>query len=407
MKRWLSLLFFLAVTALAAAAQTDTIRLGYSVHGRVVDAKSGKALEAVHVSVPGRNHATVTNEDGDFILRSDRPINRIECSCIGYQILRQNAGDAFLNVRLLRENTLLEEAAIIYGDPRSIVASALIEIQNTYCTEPELLECFYRETLRKGSRYTYVAEAVARLYKDRYNKTVYRDAAALEKSRTLISQRRRDTLSVKTQGGPALAINMDAVKNGDILLNWEDLNLYRFELDRTTFIDDRPQFVIRISPMDEADYPLFFGTLYIDRELLTFTRIELSMDMSNQEKVIKQLLVSKPARLRFFPEEASYVMNYSLRDGHTTLSYFRATMRFSCNWRRSLSRTRYTAVNELVVTDILEPAEPIARKDRFSFKDILCDTAPAFYDDDFWSDYNIIAPSETLEHAVTKLKKRR
>ena len=33
------------------------------------------------------------------------------------------------------------------------------------------------------------------------------------------------------------------------------------------------------------------------------------------------------------------------------------------------------------------------------------DKAPLFQDPDFWKDYNIIEPSESLEHAVARLRK--
>ena len=61
-------------------AQADSLRLGYLVRGRVKDADSGKALESVHVSVPGRHHATVTNADGDFVLKSDAPIGTVDAA---------------------------------------------------------------------------------------------------------------------------------------------------------------------------------------------------------------------------------------------------------------------------------------------------------------------------------------
>ena len=75
MKRIIVLLVILFVSAISLAAQTDSVRLGYVVRGRVTDLSSGKPIESAHVSVPGRHHATVTNEDGDFLLRGiqDRP----------------------------------------------------------------------------------------------------------------------------------------------------------------------------------------------------------------------------------------------------------------------------------------------------------------------------------------------
>ncbi len=404
MRKVLALILLSLFTCQALSAQQDTLRLGYTVQGRVVDAQSGRALESVHVSIPGRHQATVTNADGDFTLKSDRPIPEILCSCLGYRSQRQKAGTD-VTVRMHRESLELKEASIIYGDPKSIVLAALDRIWDTYCTEPELLECFYRETLQKRSRYTYVAEAVARLYKNRYDGSVLRDAAALEKSRILVSQRKTDTLSVKTMGGPTQAITHDVVKNRDILFAPEDLQLYQFRMETPAYIGDRLQFVIGMSPALPADYALYNCKLYIDREYLTFTRVEASLDMSDKAKATRMILVRKPLTLRFFPEEATIVLNYRLSEGKSRLEYFRSTMRFACDWRKRLFKTHYTAVNELVITDVRDQATPIPRSERFRLKETLSDKAPEFQDPDFWKDYNIIEPSESLEHAIGRLRK--
>lgn len=404
MRKLLTIILF-ALLSLGAWAQTDSLRLGYMVRGKVRDAESGRALESVHVSVPGRHHATVTNADGEFVLKSDRRIEAVQFSYLGYKSQWVPAGDN-LKINLVRESLVLPEASIVSGDPEAIVRAALARARETYCPEPELLECFYRETVQKRSRYTYVAEAVARLYREEFNGRFYNnDASALEKSRLLVSQRKRDTLSVKTQGGPQMALNCDFLKSPALLFSEEEMALYHFEMDMPAYIGDRLQFVIRVSPAQIVDYALYYVVLYIDRENLTFTRIEASLDMQDRVKAIKAVLVSKPMSLRFFPEEVSIVLNYTPVGEKIRLGYFRSTMRFSCDWRKRLFKTRYTAVNELVVTDVFPEAVPIPRNERFRSTESLNDKAEEFQDPDFWADYNIIEPSESLEHAIGRLRK--
>jgi hypothetical protein len=403
MRKWF-IIIALFLVSLPLYSQVDSLRMGYSVQGNVVDAATGRPLESVHVSIPGRKQATVTNSDGFFILKSNQPISVVECSYLGYRT-QQKKADETLRVALQRENLQLQEATIISGDARSIVEAAVDCIGENYCTQPQLLEVFYRETLKKRNRYTYVAEAVARLYKSAFNGFIYNDAAALEKSRVLVSQRRTDTLSVKTQGGPTMAIGMDLVKNTQVLFNKEDLALYGYEMLQPAYIDGRLQFVIRMYPNALVDFALYNCVVYIDRELLSFTRVEASLDMSDKNKATRMMLVSKPFTLRFVPQECSVVLNYRLENGKTRLEYFRSTMRFACDWRKRLFRTHYTAVNELVVTDVRPEATPIRRQERFRSNDFLPDKAPQFYDPDFWADYNIIEPSESLEHAIRRLRK--
>jgi len=407
MRKFLILIVFVCCSA-ALYGQVDTVRLGYSVQGNVVDAVSGRPMESVHVSVPGRHYATVTNADGDFTIKSDQPVSEVVFSYLGYRTLRQKAVGAPLRVRLTPESMPLTEASIITGDPREILGEAIRRIPDNYSKNPELMECFYRETVRKRNRYIFVSEAVARLYKTGYEGNIYRDRAALEKSRILLSQRRTDTLSVKMQGGPTQALTFDVVKNPDILFDEEELTLYEFEMGMPTYIGDRLQFVIHFHPGSRpVDWALFHGTLYIDRELLSFTRIEMSMDMSDVDKATRQMIIKKPLSLRVTPKELSVVISYRLKDGQSRLEYFRSTMRFNCDWKKRLFATAYAVVNELVVTDLREPAVPISRAEAFRSVDYLIEKAAEFQDPDFWKDYNIIEPSESLEHAIGRLRRGR
>ena len=408
MRKYLILLIFLLCST-ALYGQVDTVRLGYSVQGNVVDAVTGRPMESVHVSVPGRHFATVTNADGDFTIKSDRPVTEVVFSYLGYRTLRQRPGGGPLRVRLTPESLPLAESSIITGDPFEIVLAAIDRIGDNYSRDPELLECFYRETVRKRSRYIYVSEAVARMYKTGYDGTVYRDRTALEKSRVLLSQRRTDTLSVKMQGGPTQAMTFDVVKNPDILFDKDELALYTFEMGMPTYIGDRLQFVINFHPSSsvQVEWARYHGTLYIDRELLSFTRIEMSLDMSEPVKATRMMLVRKPITLRFSPVELSVVISYRLKEGQSRLEYFRSTMRFNCDWKKRLFATGYTVVNELVVTDVREPAVQIQRSEMFRTVDILSDKAAEFQDPDFWRDYNIIEPTESLEHAIGRLRKGR
>ena len=103
MRKWFIIILF-TLFPLLAHSQTDSLRLGFVVRGQVVDAQSGKPLEAVHVSLPDRHHATVTNADGEFILKSDREIKLVICSYLGYKTRRIMAGGK-MHITLVRAPT--------------------------------------------------------------------------------------------------------------------------------------------------------------------------------------------------------------------------------------------------------------------------------------------------------------
>jgi hypothetical protein len=52
------------------------------------------------------------------------------------------------------------------------------------------------------------------------------------------------------------------------------------------------------------------------------------------------------------------------------------------------------------------PFEMIKYKDAFKQREVFYDKINEYWDEDFWKDYNIIEPTESLESAVKKLRKR-
>lgn len=410
--KWLVLpLALLALAVPAAFAQEsapDQVQdsLRYSVSGKVRDAQNGSSLQFVNVMVPDRHYTTVTNADGEFIIKSDIPITSLNFSLLGYKTLSVPVSESRMKVALEPDALRLAPAVVVAGEPRAIVREAMERIRDNYMDRDELLKCFYRETLQKRQRYIYISEAVARIFKTSYAYGVYKDAAALEKSRVLLSQRKSDTLSVKFLGGPSQAADFDVVKNPEILLSNEELTHYSMKMGSPVMINDRLNYAVEIAPASEVEYPLYFGTLFIDAGSYAFTRIELSLDMRDEQKATRSVLVSKPAGLRFHPREMSVVIDYRLEGGRWRLNYFRSIIRFACDWRKRLLHTNYTSVNELIVTDKYPEAIPIPRKEQFRRRDALSEKAAFFADPDFWKDYNIIEPSTSLEHAVDRLMKR-
>jgi len=199
---------------------------------------------------------------------------------------------------------------------------------------------------------------------------------------------------------------IDIVKNPELLLDKEILPYYNYKIDNAMTINDRPQYVVKFTPQVIQNYPLYTGTFYIDQETLAFTRAEFAMDMRDKDKVTNVILRRKPAGLRFSPDEVSYIVSYIYQDDKSYLHYLNNKIRFKCDWKRRLFATNYTVISELVITDNQkENPERIAIKDSFSNNKSLSEQAMSYYDSNFWGAYNIIEPTESLESAVSKLKR--
>lgn len=397
MKR-LVLILMLMVPMVVLAQQT-------TVGGTVIDEKTGRPLSQVSVSV-GRI-SVVTNEDGAFTLKLAEMPRSVTVSHLGYKtkkVTLEAGKTESMKIRLQPTVIQLREVVVRTGNPRELVDIAIKKIPDNYSRQPELLKAFYRETAMKRKHFIYVAEGVEDMYKTSYTRGVGRDRVAIVKGRRLLSQKKGDTLGLKVMGGPVLPVQLDVVKNYELLLNPEELDAYSYSWGNPEFINDRMQMVVLIEPKYKRDWALYHGKLYIDNERLAFTRIELSLDMSDKEKATRTMLVRKPMGVRFKPRELTCVVDYRYADGVTRISYLRNIFKFNCDWKKRLFSTSFTATCEMAVTDRqTENVQPIVSRNSFDSRDSYYDKVEYFMDPEYWSNYNIIEPSESLDKAIRKL----
>jgi len=385
----------------------------FTISGIVRDSRTKKAVEQVNISAVGTNVGTITNADGEFVLKlfESLPVKEIELSSIGYvnaKISISKDMEQNQTFYITPQAFLLSEVEVFsWKNPRDLVELALEKVTANYSMRPNLMTGFYRETVQKRRSYIHISEAVIQIYKTSYGLNAESDRTQILKGRKLVSPKKSDTLNVRFLGGPNMPVYVDIVKNPDMVLSKEFLSFYSYRMGETTTINDRLQHVVHFQPQVSIEYPLYSGTLYIDRETFAFTRAEFSMDMSYKIKVTNVILRAKPLGLRFTPEEVTYVVTYKQQNDKTYLNYIRNEIRFKCDWRRRLFATNYTIVNETVITDNDENnVTRIPARNAFSMRQSLGQEVAAYYDEDFWGAYNIIEPTESLESAVNRLKRQ-
>ena len=377
-----------------------------AVSGTVVDASTGEPVMGASVTADGLS--VVTNADGFFTLKSEQTTEAVVVTHVGYRTRRVAVTDRQLTVRLQPTVIQLHEVLVMADNPRELVQAAIAKIPQNYSRNPELYNCFYRETAMKRQHYITVAEGVVSMYKSGARTGLGRDRVAISKGRRLLSPKQSDTLGVKVLGGPVAAVQLDIVKNRDFLLNDDDLACYELKMETPTTIADRSQYVVSLTPSVTMPYALYNGKLYIDQETLAFTRVELSLDMNDRQKATEAMLVRKPLGVRFRPRELSLLVDYRQGpDGVMRLSYMRTTFRFNCDWKRRLFATSFTATCEMAVTSTTDrDVQPIRGRDSFDQRDAFFDKVDYFRDPAFWQDYNIIEPTESLDKAVLRLLKK-
>ena len=413
---WLFIVGYSATFTAVAQEPVEAMKTEFTVSGVVRDKESRKKLENVAVSLVGTPIGTVTNAEGVFSLKIPHmdTIPQLELSHIGYMNARFSAsapeGSNNMHATILMIPIALQlNEVVAYGNSaRSIVEEALERIPKNYPSGESMTSAFYRETVQKGHRYISISEAMLDVYKTSYRqRTSDRDKVQIDKARRLLSQKQSDTLGVKVVGGPNLPLFMDVVKNAYALFDEETLDYYSFVQEPSVFIDDRLQYVISFRPRVKLDYALYVGRVFIDREHLAFTRAEFELDLSDRERAIAAILYKKPLGLRFRPQKVSFLITYRQHDGVTCLNYICNEMCFKCDWKRRLFSSSYVARSEMVAVDREEhPERVIARRDAFKPYQVFYDIVKEYWSEDFWKDYNIIEPTESLEDAVKKLRKQ-
>lgn len=416
---WVGISVLWATACLPLRAQTSQAADGEQVVSGVVrDRDTRKKLENVTVALVGTTVGTVTNAEGEFTLKipagwSDA---RVELSHLGYLNTRfapaeekDGRGHRSVNLVMVPVASQLDEVVIYGGEARRIVEQALRKVPTNYPLTDNLMTAFYRETIQKRHRYIGISEAMMDVYKTSYvRRDIGNDKVQLTRGRRLLSQRQSDTLAVKVVGGPSLSLSFDVAKNPDILLDEASLDLYAFRLEPSVLLDDRLHYVVSFCPRVRLDYALFEGKLFIDCQRLCFSRAEFALDLSDRALAVAAILRKKPAGLRFRPQEVRFLITYRQQGDVTCLHYLCNEIRFKCDWKRRLFASSYTARSEMVVVEREEhPDRIIARRDAFHPQQVFYDVVEDYWDEGYWKDYNIIEPTESLEHAVKKLRKNR
>lgn len=391
----------------------DNLDTYIEFEGRVLGRDTKKPLVFADISVKNSNISTITNKEGEFILKVPKSFsdNSILVSFLGYKTtelplssLKEIDNIIYLEV----VTTQLSQVNInVPKDARSLVQAALTNLDDKYLDDKAAMTAFYRETIKKRNKNASLAEAVVKIYKEPYSSS-RSDAVELIKSRKNTNYSRLDTLAVKLQGGPFSALYSDIVKYQDYIFNEELFEYYTFGLDTSTEINGRPVYVVNFTQLPNIITPLYNGKIYIDAETFALVSADYKLNLENKDEAIKLFIRKKPRLVRVDPEEASYRVDYkSTPDGKWYYSYSNVQLAFRVKWRKKLFGSRYTLNIEMAITDWTKNfTSTLNRDNRLRPSIILSDKASGFSDPEFWGEYNIIEPEKSIESAIRKISRQ-
>jgi hypothetical protein len=384
------------------------------IKGKVIDAETRAPLVFATVAIKETNVAIVTNIDGEFTLKvGDLSTSKtLEVSFVGYKNksvplsdLKENGSK---NVISLETAPIpIKEIIVKPLDPVSIVEKAISNISKNYESVPNLMTAFYRETIRKNRTYVSIGEAVVEIFKAPYNSDLRFDGARIYKGRKSSDVEKMDTVLFKLQGGPVSVLELDLAKNSESILTKEAMQNYNYTLSGVVEIDNKPHYVVDFLQKPSVEMPLFMGSLYIEMDSYAITEAEFGFNLSNKQAAQSIFIRKKPLGMKITPEIATYRTKYREQSGKWHFAYSRAEVKFKINWAKRLFNTYYTTMSEIAVTDRTDQEViKFAGKDKIKYSDVFSEKVTAFTDKEFWGDYNVIEPDQSIESAIRRLSRK-
>jgi hypothetical protein len=380
--------------------------------GKVIDHTTKKPVVFANVYLVGSSLGTVTNADGEFVLKvPTTELNRkLGISNLGYKNLIVDLAslkDKENTFRLESAATPLEQVVIRSDDPLDLLRMAYRRIPENYNENPEMQVGFYRETVKQNRSYVAVAEAVLDVYKSPYTSLMDYDRVKIFKGRKSEDVKKMDTLMFKLQGGPKTSFLLDVVKNPGEILSEEYFDKYNFKFAGYASIDGRDNYVIQFDQKPEVDIALYKGTVYLDTKNMAISRIDFSFSDKALDIADNELVRKKPMDLKIDVLGADYSINYRVLNEKWYLNHVRSELIFKCDWKKKRFDATYTTALEMAVTDRnTENINKAKYRDQTRMTDIFADKVNAYKDENFWGDYNYIKPEESIESVINKLNKK-
>jgi hypothetical protein len=389
---------------------TDTIGF-HRYKGKVIDSKTKNKLIFASLNVNGTNISTITNSNGEFLLKVPKKIinKTVTVSFLGYtsKVLKLSDLTEKITIKLETHIEELTEVEITIKDAKTLIQEVLKRKKENYFDELTTMTAFYRETIKKRRSYVSLSEAVVEINKQPYTSN-RNDILRIHKSRKSTDYKKLDTIAFKLKGGPFNSVYVDIMKNPTFFFSEEMFDIYDFSFGKSTKIDNRPIYVIKFKQKPTIKDPHFYGKLYIDAQSLALTNANFKLNIENKEKASKYFIVKKPRKANVHPIEVSYQIDYRSKDDKWYNSYSRIQLGFKINWDKKLFNTIYYTTIEMAITNWEKnPSNKVTKpKNRFKSSVILNDEASGFSDPEFWGEYNVIEPEKPIESAIKKIQKQ-
>jgi hypothetical protein len=381
------------------------------ISGRVTDEESAEPLPYATVGISHRGRGTVTNFNGDFILRLDNQYidDTLSVSYVGYVnrlIPVRSLPGNILTISMERDYIPIPEIIIRAQDPHLIIRKILSSVASNYGTAPVLLTGFYREGVYRRKEPQIYSEAVVQIYKSPYARSLQNDQIKVLRSRKIENLEVKDTLAVRLKAGLSATLTLDVMKNMFDFLDPASFNSYEYHLTDIVTIDDQSAFVISFRQREDITEPLMEGDIYVNVDNYALILADFEINPLFIDQTATYYISRLPRAYSMRPEYVRYRTRYRNVNGRYYLSHVRGDLGFLARGRKRIFNSRFNIFFELAVTD--HRTTDVARFDHD-------EVAPAYsvfsntitgYDAGFWKGFDFLKPEDDLIEALQKLEIR-
>ncbi len=378
----------------------------FFLKGKIVEGKKQEPLKFASVSVLNKPTGTISNADGNFLLKIHPDLIRdtIIISCMGYSQILMPAFE-ILDEDVITMSPIsikIKEIKVTATTPERLLDNIRNNLTKNYSNDPCLMTGFYRETIKQDGNYINVSEAVVEVLKASYSNQNRTDLVRIVKGRRSPDVKPFQWINFKLQGGPFTITQLDMVKTLESFLDPEYQSMYNYRITRSIWYNENPVYILEFKPVAEFSRLGFNGEMYVDRETFAIVHIHFSFSKNGLKEAENLMIKKKPKGVKAKLTETDYTVNYQFYDGKWHLLNLKASVIFRVKSRFDRINSEYHSVSDLLITDIDKTdIRRFERGESFTQRDVFVEMIDN-YDPDFWENYNIIKPDEDLQNAFKK-----
>lgn len=380
----------------------------YYLKAKVIDKSDRRPVPYANILLKGRNTGTITNQDGNFILKIPSGCVRdsLLISFIGYKSVSRNISAMTPGEVIALEPVSLElnEVVVTHFEPLSLIRTSLENITRNYSENPELQIGFYRETSKQNNDYIVISEAVLKILKAAYDHNYKTDQVMVYKNRKSPFVKTMDTVQYKLQGGIYNSLMIDLAKYPASFISEDFFDMYTYKFEGVTEYNNGLVYVISFDQKPEVQYPLYKGKIYIDKQSFAIVKAEFGISPLGLDYATNILVKKSSSKVKAKVLGANYMVSYSNVDDHWKLHHVREEIKIRVRKKFSFFNSTFQSVSELVITDSdTTSVSRFRNTDLVRPNHVFADVKDS-YDEAFWGKFNFIQPEVTLEEAFGKIR---